>query len=596
MALGQWKKDVQWIYRQLTAPRAKQPSLPVADTAPAMPFADQPVIHKCLNAVRRDILAIEGYDRSHSDYEDANYVLMWAFEKFLPPLPLRVPHDIDFHRPFAEAVRWHALFNELAMDRKDVFPKLHDAYMHQTRSVENWFFGFSPFQYLGGLSFPIIIPAKAREAHHWICGSTGTGKTSLMEVMLDQDFTSVARGECSVAVIEPKSTLSKRIINLARFSTKGDLLNKLIYLQPSIENPIALSPFDPGPLEGLSSDDAQMLRSQAFQQLGYVFSSLGIEATANQSAPFTAALKLCSIVPGATINTLIEVLAPKPKDELPYPEYIAKLDQSTQSHFQTVWNQTNTKARRQEIIAKLDVIMQTSPHFSRMFSAPKTKIDLYKELHQKQQILVLNTDEARLGDGSGVLGAFFVSLIYIVAMRRYLVPSKERKPIFVYIDEAGSYIGNHPQAKALLTKAREAGVHLIIANQNWGDFKKEMQDAVMGNTAIKFVNTRNPSDAAILSRAVHATKDTMSVSPDDLTFAAFIPPNKEPVPITVPPLIFENAAKIPPGELDQIKWHCEAMYCWTPPDEGTPPPTSAPPSSAPPPTPQSPPDRFNVPI
>ncbi len=273
------------------------------------------------------------------------------------------------------------------------FPKLYQSYQ-VSKDPKAWL-SSTPLGELFNLLIPTYIPfLGGREAHHAIIGYSGSGKTSVLEWMLFQDLDRVVRNEASVVVIEPKGTLSNRITRFRRF-VHGDLKGKLAYIQPSLEHPLGISLFDPGPLEGLSETRARALRSQAFRQLSYVFSALGVEATTLQGGPLTPALKLCSLVENANLRTLLDVLSLRKGDELPYADLIPQFDDSAKDHFLTVWNSSPTKARRQEVMGKVDAVRQASDFLDAMFSAPKTQINLYRELHEKSQLMVINTDEAK---------------------------------------------------------------------------------------------------------------------------------------------------------------------------------------------------------
>ncbi len=60
---------------------------------------------------------------------------------------------------------------------------------------------------IGGRNAALSFPRTARDKHLYICGSTGTGKSKLLEQLIRQDLVKWRDSKCGVMVLDPHGTL-----------------------------------------------------------------------------------------------------------------------------------------------------------------------------------------------------------------------------------------------------------------------------------------------------------------------------------------------------------------------------------------------------
>jgi hypothetical protein len=106
-----------------------------------------------------------------------------------------------------------------------------------------------------------------------------------------------------------------------------------------------------------------------------------------------------------------------------------------------------------------------------MFDSPKSSIDL-KECMENGKILLINLSEGRLTtEVANFLGALLLNKIYQEGMAREDIPENERKPFYVYVDEAYRFITE--SIKDILQSLRKYKVYLTLSAQYLGQFDRD---------------------------------------------------------------------------------------------------------------------------
>jgi len=114
--------------------------------------------------------------------------------------------------------------------------------------------------------------------------------------------------------------------------------------------------------------------------------------------------------------------------------------------------------------------------------------------------------EALLGqEGAAIFGRFFVALIAQAAVQRAALPPHERRPAFVYIDEAQDYFDEN--ISHLLNQARKYRIGLIFAHQNLDQLGAGLQSSVLASTSIKFAGGVSAKDARVLGTELRCDPD-----------------------------------------------------------------------------------------
>jgi hypothetical protein len=246
-----------------------------------------------------------------------------------------------------------------------------------------------------------------RFSSHWIVAQQDSGKTYLLMSMICRDL----QRDCSLVVMDSKGQLTQWLRSLA-------LGDRLIVLDPA--EPFAINPFDvPDPGEAIS-------------HLSYMLSGLlETNVSSKQRTFFETLLQgLLQFPETPTLRTVWDVTTHGPER---FRHQINQLSPNLQNFFWKEW--ASYTSTREEVQWRLRGLFNKT-HLANMFSAPKTRFDIGSEM-QKGKVIVIDNSQAKCTkEGCGFLGRFFVSQIWWAGTLRHLLPDSEKKPTFVYIDEA----------------------------------------------------------------------------------------------------------------------------------------------------------------
>jgi hypothetical protein len=317
-----------------------------------------------------------------------------------------------------------------------------------------------------------------------------------------------------------------------------------------------------------------MLVNGAVALFKYVFGAvLGAELTAKQGVIFGYLARLMMVVPGATIDTLLDFMQ---EPELVRP-YLAKLDDPiAKRFFNTQFFDKSFDETRGQILYRLFDVLQTQA-LARMFRNTRNKVNLFEAMNRGSLILINTAKDLLKQDGTEILGRFFIALIAQVAQERASIPLAQRTPTFVYIDEAHDYFDENMET--LLEQARKYNVGLVIAHQHLGQFDRKLRECANANTAIKLVGGLSPDDADDLAKGMGASplflRSMRKYESEKKTeFACFVRDLTEhAIALTVPLGAYDNLPKMSPQGLNILKAQNRARVCQTgdEPDNSPPP-------------------------
>lgn len=388
------------------------------------------------------------------------------------------------------------------------------------QSLVDTYLGGTPWQELFNCTIPVTIPEATRFEHHQIVAGTGHGKTQTLQHLLLHDLQAVASGRASVVVIDSQSDLINTISGLSLFAEGGPLADRLCIIDPTdIEWPVALNLFDVGMerINEYSPLDRERLTNGVIELYDFVLGSL-LDAgmTQKQSVIFRYITRLLLQIPNATIHTFRELL----EDDgfATYQQYIEKLSGSARAFFQSEFQSKEFSSTRKQVLRRLYGILENQT-FERMFSHPKSKVDLFSEMNAGKVILINTAKDLLKETGTQVFGRFFIAMIAQAAQERAVLAKDDRLQTFVYIDEASDYFDQN--IGVILSQARKYNIGMVLAHQFLGQMDTKLLDAIFANTSIKFAGGVSAKDARVLAAELR-TDAAFIEGQDKLSFAAFI--------------------------------------------------------------------------
>ena len=91
--------------------------------------------------------------------------------------------------------------------------------------------------------------------------------------------------------------------------------------------------------------------------------------------------------------------------------------------------------------------------FERMFASPQNRLDLFPVLNDGGIVLVNTAKDFMKSEASSMFGRYIIALTFKAAMERAILPEHERRPTFLWVDEASEYFDD--QIDDLLNQARK---------------------------------------------------------------------------------------------------------------------------------------------
>jgi hypothetical protein len=344
-----------------------------------------------------------------------------------------------------------------------------------------------------GHSHPFGITQADRLGHLWILGKTGTGKSTLLTRLIAADLYA-NRG---LMVIDPHGDLVETILDLVPPSRVVDT----IYINPAdTAYPFALNPIDT--TAGLSASLMASALLSVLKKAWPDFWRPRLEYVLRSSLLSLFCLK------GATLLDLHRLLV-----DLEFRQrLVSRLKDPQLLQF---WHQefaAYTKTFRTEAVAPIiNKIGQylTTP-LVRHIIGQRTSAVSFRTVMDEGRIVLANLAKGRIGeDVSRLLGSLLVNQLECAALSRADRPLSERRPFFLYVDEA-HLIATQAMVE-LFPEARKFHLGVTLAHQYLDQLTEELCHAMLGNVGTMVVFRVGARDAGML-----AQEFAPEMSPTDL--------------------------------------------------------------------------------
>lgn len=321
------------------------------------------------------------------------------------------------------------------------------------------------------------IRQRDRRSHLYIVGKTGTGKSHLLRVMLEQDL----RAKLGCALFDPHGELVHAIHQIANDAIWFDATD------PETEwrfNPFADVPANKHPLAaaGLVEVFKKIWPDDWGPRLEHLL----------RNVVFTLLE-----TPGSSLATIPALLS----DREYRSAIVEGLRNSVVKEFWTGEFDRYSPAFRAVVTAPLQNkvgALLTDPLLRRILTEDGRALDLNETLTQSK-VLLVNLDKGQIGEGpAALLGSLLVSHIALVGLTRGTAPEEFRKDFFVYLDEFQTFTTDF--LATMLSELRKYGVGLVLAHQYLDQLTPPIRDAVFGNAGSIVSFRVGAADAGFLAR------------------------------------------------------------------------------------------------
>ena len=329
------------------------------------------------------------------------------------------------------------------------------------------------------------IKREDRFSHVYVIGKTGTGKSTLIEMMALQDL---ERGN-GFALIDPHGDLVARIAGRVPASQQ----DRVIYLNATDPT----QPYGYNPLRHVSADRIALAASGMMD----VFKKMWPDAWGVRMEHILRNVLMALLEqPNATLHDVLRIFS-----DNDFRKEIAKsLRNETVrtfllkefERFSFGYRADGTAPIQNKVGAFL-----ADPLLNRILTSPENDLHIRRIMDQGQ-VLLVNLAKGHIGeDSSSLLGGLLVTTIGLAAFSRADTPPDKRKDFFVYIDEFQSF--TTLALANMLSELRKYRVGFTVAHQYLHQLEPDVRHAVLGNAGSIISFRVGAEDAPYLAREFH---------------------------------------------------------------------------------------------
>ncbi|MCC7432682.1 type IV secretion system DNA-binding domain-containing protein [Candidatus Peregrinibacteria bacterium] len=340
-----------------------------------------------------------------------------------------------------------------------------------------------------GVTSDIRMKREDRFRHFYVIGQTGTGKSSIFQVMARQDL----RNGDGIAMVDPHGSLIEDILPFIPRQRADDV----IYFNPADQaRPMGLNL-----LEADSDDEKELVALDAMNIMIKLFGN-EIFGPRIQDYFRNGCLTLMAHPEGGTMVDIVRLFT----DDDFQKERVNYVKNPVVKSFWTDQMAKTGAREKQEIIpyfaAKFGQFI-TNSMMRNIIGQPKSAFD-FIDVMQNKKILLMNLSKGEVGDiNSKLLGLIIVSKLQMAALRRQRFAKEDRSDFFMYIDEFQNYITD--SIESILSEARKYRLSLNMAHQyiaqlEGEDGKSKVKDAVFGNVGTMMCYKIGATDAEYMAK------------------------------------------------------------------------------------------------
>jgi hypothetical protein len=404
-----------------------------------------------------------------------------------------------------------------------------------------------PFKMLSQY-FPAYLPEAERKKHTYITGATGRGKTELLKTLVRAY---VARPELgSVVIIEPHGAFAEQVARWSDVIESG----RLVYIDPEFAHKYgqtpALNPFDIADKSDRNVEDTAEELTSMLQEL--MRQANHGELTANMKTLLPQCISTLLRMPNASLNDLQKFMNSNTNTELKNSKYAVDRE-----FFKYHFDNKHFDSTKEALALRIQSLINT-PTRKRLLTGKNT-FDL-SQLISERKIIIFRLSTVDMHDeASAAFGNFVVSMLISHVLRRFRSDKNaEFIPVHLFIDECQKFVS--PSIHKILTETRKFGLHLTLAQQNYGD---QMDESVKRAIALASINiTSQTGDSKTLARM----SNLMGLEESEIKnlpvgqFQCKIAGDSPPFKLYIPDTYIDNRGGVSSERWEQVKQEQMRLY------------------------------------
>jgi len=342
----------------------------------------------------------------------------------------------------------------------------------------------------GGSTTIIGLGKEERRRHIYILGATGTGKSTLLLSMVNQDIQN-GKGLC---VIDPHGDLIEKILP----SIPQKRMRDVIYFNPDdIGFPIGLNLLELS--ENLSEEDSLREKEFITESIISLFRKLYSERYSGPRMEYILrnTIHTAFTTENPTLFTVYKLLI--------NAKYRRSVTHNlADENLKDFWQYEFSKAGDYQKVKMISPITNKIGRFlfsataKRILEQEKSSIN-FDEILDNGKILLCNLSKGRIGeDTSEVFGILVMTKIQLAALKRARVDISKRRDFYLYVDEFQNFAT--PSFAQVLSEARKYRLNAILAHQTVSQLEdRDLVNITLANTGtIICFRTANPEDEKLI--------------------------------------------------------------------------------------------------
>lgn len=342
----------------------------------------------------------------------------------------------------------------------------------------------------GGTDTKIGLTADERRRHMYILGATGTGKSTMLLSMIQQDLEH-NKGLC---VIDPHGDLTEQILSIIPKKRVKDV----VYFNPDdISFPMGINLLELTP--GLNSEDALREKEFIAESIISIFHKIYSDKYSGPRMEYILrnAIHTAFHVPDATLFTVNKLLV-----NTSFRKSVVHT--ITDENLRDFWKYEFSKAGDYQKVSMILPITNKigrflfSPISKRILEQGKSTIN-FDSIMNEGKVLLCNLSKGKIGeDNSSVFGVLIMAKIQLAALKRARMKQEDRKDFYLYVDEFQNFAT--PAFAQILSEARKYRLNAILAHQTTSQLDDtSLVNITLANTGtVICFRTANPEDERMI--------------------------------------------------------------------------------------------------
>ena len=317
-----------------------------------------------------------------------------------------------------------------------------------------------------GNNLPFGLTREDRRQHLYLVGQTGTGKSTLLTQLIQQDI----ENHEGCAFIDPHGDSARYILTLIPPARIDDV----VLIEPSdLEHPVAINPFYHVP-----KDERPLVASNLVAAFKHLWSD-----SWGPRLEYLLYNTLAAILdaPDHLRPTILSIPRMFVDDSYRLAVVAHIIDPQVRQFWEGEFA-TWSERFRAEIISPVQNkvgALVSAPALRNILGQWRPSIDLVNIMESKK-ILIVNLAKGEIGeDKANMIGSLLVASLEAAAMRRSRVSENKRSDFYLYIDEFHNF--GTEAFIPILSESRKMHLCLTIAHQFLTQIPENILDAVFGN-------------------------------------------------------------------------------------------------------------------